>query len=231
MIWRILPSYVVSVDAFEDAVDGVLFPDEAAVVEHAVEKRRREFTTGRVCARKALQRLGRPAAPLLPGPHGEPQWPSGTVGSITHCHGYRGVAVGETARAASIGIDAEPNEPLPDTLLDSISLPRERADVAKLERNYPGVRWDRLLFCAKEATYKTWYTFTGAWLGFDAAEIHLEPREWTGTFTARFLGDAPEFDGVAIREFSGRWMLGRELLLTAIVVPATVPAPSASLSV
>lgn len=231
MIWRILPSYLVSVDVFEDAVDGVLFPDEAAVVENAVEKRRREFTTGRVCARRALQRLGRPAAPLLPGPHGEPRWPSGTVGSITHCSGYRGVAVGETCRAASIGIDAEPNEPLPGTLLESISLPKERANVAELERTYRGVCWDRLLFCAKEATYKAWYTITGAWLGFDAAEIHLGPCEWTGSFTARFLGDAPELDGVAIKEFSGRWMLGRELLLAAIVVPAPAPVPSTRLPV
>ncbi|MFD0746308.1 4'-phosphopantetheinyl transferase [Phytohabitans flavus] len=224
MIRRILPPYLTYAESFGDATDEPLFPEEAAVVEHAVEKRRREFTTGRICARRALRRLGRPAAPLLPGAHGEPQWPAGIVGSITHCAGYRGVVVGEAPQAASIGIDAEPNEPLPGTLLESISQLDERSDVDMLRRAYPGVRWDRLLFSVKEAVYKTWFTLTGAWLGFDATLVRLHPREWTGTFAANLLVPGPEVAGEKIDTFSGRWVLSRGVLLTAIVVPGPLRA-------
>lgn len=218
MIKRILPSYLTYAESFDDASDESLFPEEAAVVEHAVEKRRREFTTGRICARRALRKLGRPAVPLLPGAHGEPQWPVGIVGSITHCSGYRGAVVGEVSQAAAIGIDAEPNEPLPGTLLASISHAEERSDVDLLTRTYSGVCWDRLLFSAKEAVYKSWFTLTGAWLDFDATLVRLRPREWTGTFAASLLVPGPEVAGEKIDAFSGRWLLSRGVLVTAIVV-------------
>ncbi|MGN9913459.1 4'-phosphopantetheinyl transferase family protein [Phytohabitans sp. LJ34] len=218
MIKRILPPYLTYAESFDDANDESLFPEEAKVVEHAVEKRRREFTTGRICARRALRQLGRPAVPLLPGAHGEPRWPAGIVGSITHCSGYRGAVVGEASQATSIGIDAEPNEPLPGTLLATISHAEERSDVDLLTRRYSGVCWDRLLFSAKEAVYKSWFTLTGAWLDFDATLVRLHPREWTGTFVANLLVPGPEVAGEKIDTFSGRWLLSRDVLLTAIVV-------------
>ena len=38
-----------------------LHPEEVAAVQHAAEKRRRDFAAGRFCARAALAQLGRPA--------------------------------------------------------------------------------------------------------------------------------------------------------------------------
>ena len=99
MIAEILPSSVVSVEAFADSLDATLYPEEEAVVARAVAKRRREFTTVRACARTALARLGRPPAPIIPGPRGAPGWPPGIVGSMTHCDGYRACAL---ALAASV---------------------------------------------------------------------------------------------------------------------------------
>src|SRR5260370_38715827 len=125
MIRRIVPPYVTYAESFDDITDEALFPEEAAVVEHAVDKRRREFTTGRVCARRALLNLGRPAAPLLPGAHGEPQWPAGVVGSITHRQGYPAAGVGEVAPVASLRTDPAPNEPPPRPPLKSPRHPSE----------------------------------------------------------------------------------------------------------
>lgn len=213
MLQRIVPSYVVAVETFKDNGDAALFPQERAIVERAVEKRRREFETGRTCARQALQRLGRPAAPLLQGRHGEPCWPVGVVGSITHTQGYRAVAVAEAIQAAAIGIDAEPNEPLPGTLLQSVGLPEERADVESLTSTFPGVSYDRLLFCAKEAVFKSWFTLTGRPLGFDDIRIRLEPRIWSGTFTAELRNDADAGTRIA-----GRWLLARNLLATSVII-------------
>jgi enterobactin synthetase component D / holo-[acyl-carrier protein] synthase len=70
-----------------------LFPAEEALVRTADPRRQAEFTAGRACARTALARLGLPATPVLTGRAGEPRWPAGVTGSVTHCAGYRACAV------------------------------------------------------------------------------------------------------------------------------------------
>src|SRR5262245_28830029 len=99
MIDELVPGAVTAVEAFVDPPDATLFPEEEAVVRAAVDKRRREFTTARVCARAALAKLGYPPIPILPGKRGAPTWPDGVVGSMTHCAGYRAAAV---ARATEV---------------------------------------------------------------------------------------------------------------------------------
>ncbi|WP_423832395.1 hypothetical protein [Streptomyces manipurensis] len=71
-------------------------------------RRRAQFATARACARRALAGLGREPVALLPGPGGAPQWPSGVVGSITHCEGYRAAVAAPAGVVAALGIDAEP---------------------------------------------------------------------------------------------------------------------------
>ena len=53
-----------------------------------------------------------------------------------------------------LGLDAEPNEALPDGVLDMIALEDEKARLAELTAAAPAVCWDRLLFSAKESVYK-----------------------------------------------------------------------------
>ncbi|WP_018216005.1 4'-phosphopantetheinyl transferase family protein [Salinispora vitiensis] len=118
---------------------------------NAVESRRREFITGRRCTRDALAKLGCPPALSRPGPKQEPQWPPGVAGAITHCAGHRAAAVVPATVLASVGIDAEPNGPLPAGVEESVTVPAEREMRASLARAHPGVHWDRLLFRAKES--------------------------------------------------------------------------------
>ncbi|MDH2430751.1 4'-phosphopantetheinyl transferase superfamily protein [Sphaerisporangium sp. TRM90804] len=225
MIEAILPSYVVAAEAREDDLNAHLFPEERALIEQAVDRRRREFTTGRTCARRALGRLGRPPVPIPAGPAGQPLWPEGVLGSITHCAGYRAAVLGTTSAVAAIGIDAEPHEALPEGVLDVIALPEERSLVRGLLRDHPGARWDRLLFCAKESVYKAWFPLTGRRLGFEDARIAVAPA--TGTFTARFLVAGPPLNGRGLPGFSGRWLVRDGLILTSVVVPAaTAPRPA-----
>ena len=54
----------------------------------------------------------------------------------------------------ALGLDAEPNEALPDGVLDMIALEDEKARLAELTAAAPAVCWDRLLFSAKESVYK-----------------------------------------------------------------------------
>ncbi|MFD7658018.1 4'-phosphopantetheinyl transferase [Actinosynnema sp. NPDC059797] len=218
MITDLLPPPVSAFDVFGDPDGVVLFPEEEEHVAKAVDKRRREFATGRHCARTALAALGFPAAPLLPGPKREPTWPAGVVGSITHCNGYRAAAVGLADQVRAIGIDAEPNEPTPDGVLGAIALPAELAQVERLRADGDKVAWDRLLFSAKETVYKAWFPLTRRWLGFEDAELTINPDD--GTFSARILVETPIVDGVPVTGFTGRWLAREGFVVTAIAVPA-----------
>jgi 4'-phosphopantetheinyl transferase EntD len=218
MIEEILPATVAAADAFEDPPDAMLYPEEEQVLGDSVDKRRREFTTARHCARLALGTLGVRPTPVLPGPRGEPLWPEGVVGSMTHCDGYRAAVLGRTAKVVSIGIDAEPNEPLPPGVLEAVSLPEERAWIR--QRSLPGhqVCWDRLLFCTKEAVYKTWFPLTKRYLDFEDATITVDPAE--GTFKARVLVPGGRFGGRPLTGFTGSWLVRDGFILTAIVMPS-----------
>lgn len=220
MIEAILPANVQTASTRTDRVPpGALFAAEEELVRFAVAKRRREFSAVRVCARTALARLGRPPAPLLKGPRGEPLWPDGVVGSLTHCAGYYGAAVAEAADVRALGIDAEPHAPLPDGILEAVALPSEQAAVAAGQRL--GIHWDRLLFSAKESVFKTWYPATGVDLGFEHAEIRMTASgSVNGTFDVCLLRDVPTAPGT----FTGRWRVADGIVVTAVVVP-TGPDP------
>jgi len=218
VIAEILPPPVAAVEAFEDPPGATLFPEEETAMARAVPRRRGEFAAGRACARAALAQLGLPAAPILPGPRGAPQWPPGVVGTITHCDGYRASAVAHARDVLTLGLDAEPAGPLPGGVLDAVSLAEERDRLPGLAAAAPHVPWDRLLFCAKEAVYKAWFPLAGRWLGFEEAAITFAPD--AGTFTARLLVPGPAVGGRALDGFSGRWLARGGLLLAAIAVPA-----------
>lgn len=136
---QILPDKVCLVVVRGD-VSSRLFPTEESAIANSVEERRREFMTVRHCARSALSDLGAPAVALPPGPDRAPQWPDGVVGSMTHCVGYRAAAVGwRSEELTSIGIDAEPNEPLPRNVLALVSPVDEWRMLQGLASSCPGL--------------------------------------------------------------------------------------------
>ncbi|WP_438948880.1 4'-phosphopantetheinyl transferase family protein, partial [Streptomyces mutabilis] len=206
----------------DDAGHLPLLPQEEPLVARAVAKRRREFTAVRSCARRAMEKLGVPAQPVLNGERGAPIWPAGLTGSMTHCDGYCAAALVRAADLASLGIDAEPDGPLPEGVLPSVSLPAEAERLRRLAEERPGVHWDRLLFSAKESVYKAWFPLTGRWLDFTEADIEIsvdpgDPRG--GTLRAALLVPGPTVGGRCLSRFDGRWTARHGLIATAVTVP------------
>ena len=236
MIEKILPTGVAFAELFEDPPGLVPHPQEESLISRAVEKRRREFTSARHCARVALDKLGMDPAPILRGERGVPLFPRGVVGSLTHCDGYRGAVLGYSMAVRSVGIDAEPHGPLPDGVLDAVSLPAERDWLSTVLSERPAavlnerpdaagtdIHWDRLLFCAKEATYKAWFPLTHRWLGFEDAHItfaleHSGPDGTTGTFHSDLLVPGETMSGPPLTSFDGRWLVDDGLVIAAITV-------------
>jgi 4'-phosphopantetheinyl transferase EntD len=213
----LLPSSVVTAEAFADDPDEPCFPGEEDLVATAVAGRRREFLTARRCAREALARLGFAPVPIRPGARREPTWPEGVAGSITHCAGYRAAAVARTADVPSLGIDAEPHAPLPPRVLPAVTTPADLDHLAGLADRHPAVHWDRLLFSAKEAVYKAWYPVTRRWLGFEDASLTVDPLR--GTFAARIHIESPW------PVLHGRWRVAGGLVLAAVTVTDQPGAP------
>jgi len=216
MLELILPADVESQECFDEASGGVLFPEEERIIAHAVESRRRQYAAVRSCARACLARLGYARVPILPGIGGAPTWPAGVLGSMTHCAGYAAAAVGPLSRISAIGIDAEPDAPLPEGVLDLVATPaeRDRLAVTQLEPDSPN--WDRLLFSAKEAVYKAWFPLTGEWLDHEEVEILFDPQD--GSFAALLSPYGLIVDGRQVRCLHGRWVRKRGILLTAVVL-------------
>jgi 4'-phosphopantetheinyl transferase EntD len=215
VIGAILPACVSAFEAREELDRAALFPAEEAAVGRAVEKRRREFTGGRGCVRGELAGLGIAPGPIGTGERGEPVWPAGVVGAITHCDGYRAAAAARSSEVVTLGIDAEPHAPIGAELLPDIARPEELPTLRRLRVARPEVHWDRLLFSAKESVYKAWFPLARRWLGFEDAVLEFDPE--TDRFTARLMVPGPIVEGSELRGFAGRWTVGDGIVATAIV--------------
>ncbi|MDV8000419.1 4'-phosphopantetheinyl transferase [Rhodococcus sp. IEGM 1408] len=229
MIRSVLPDDVVAVtfdelDLSDEAALAALHPVEAEQIGGAVVKRRVEFAAARACAREAMTRLGVPTGPIIRGGRGMPVWPAGVVGTLTHTDGLRAAALAPADRVRSLGLDVEPHGPLTEGVLDAVSLPEEAAWVRAARGEVGTVHWDRLLFTAKEATYKAWFPLTRRWLGFADAHITLTPtvvddESATGVLRSRILVDPHAVDGGPdLVEFHGRWAVRDGYVASAIVL-------------
>jgi 4'-phosphopantetheinyl transferase EntD len=178
-----------------------LLPEERAALGAVADQRRRAFTAGRACARHALAALGVPLAPVLRGLDGEPVWPAGTVGSITHCEGYEAAAVARSTAFAALGLDAEPNAPLPSEVHTLVILPEERTHLTALPAR--DIAWNKLLFCAKESVYKAWFPLTREWLDFHDISITFAPDR--ARFQARIRSAASAGEALRIAGSEGRF--------------------------
>lgn len=210
LLSSIVPSSVVVVETGSD-IQGHLYPAEQDYIARAVRKRRAEFTTVRYCAERALGALGYARPVQIPGPRGEPAWPQGVVGSMTHCAGYRAVAVALDTAVDAIGIDAEPNAPLSDDVLRLVASSEEARRCALLSAQHPGVHFDCLLFSIKESMYKAWFPREGVWLGFEDADVTIDPEGAFGVIVR-----TPE---VGHAWYAGRWNCVDGILASSLVVP------------
>jgi 4'-phosphopantetheinyl transferase EntD len=216
LIAAILPPDVVVAESDGDLSDAVLFPEEAALIDRAVNKRRREFAAGRCLARRALGQLGVAPAPILIGAHREPCWPEGIVGSITHCAGYCGAVVAHADAFAAIGIDAEVHAPLPDGVLDLVTRAEEREWMRAHERAGEAICWDRLWFSAKESVFKAWFPLTGQWLDF--LDVRLRVDREAATFHAAFVTHRVDVGGRVMSGFDGRYLVRGGHVLTSVAI-------------
>ena len=198
------------------AADDTLLPGERAAIEHAVDKRRREFIAGRTCARRAMAALGEPPAPILQGEDRAPIWPQSLVGCITHTDTRCAVAIARVADGfRSLGLDIEPATAIKPELLRIICLPEERAYLDSQSAGERGLL-GKLIFSAKECAYKCQYTLSRTFLDFHAMRVY--PDLAGGGFVAVFQRAAGSF--AAGDELRGRLLVDQGYIMTAMTLTA-----------
>ncbi|MER8522716.1 4'-phosphopantetheinyl transferase superfamily protein [Mesorhizobium sp. M1076] len=161
---------IVGIRPIEKADESALYASEVTSMGRAVPKVRRESGAARVVARTLLGKLGFPSMPILKTRSGVPIWPPGVIGSLAHHDTVAAAAIAGTKRIAALGVDIEPNEPLPENLIDLIATPNEQRmyDLHLLKR--------RDLFVLKEAAYKAYFPLYNQFLEFQDVEIDISAR-------------------------------------------------------
>lgn len=173
---------LVDADLFVDRLPQALLP---ASVARAVRQRRRTFVAGRLCAEWLLRQAGRvePAAIAI-GADGQPVWPVGWRGSITHDDQHAYVVLGRGGDGADgaddsdggIGIDTE--QRVDEDGLRSIAA---MCCTAAERQRWLGGTNDRLtatlLFCAKEALYKAIHPQVRRFVEF--TEVQVASIDWS----------------------------------------------------
>ena len=158
--------------AVSDAEIAYLSPLEAACVASAVNKRRREFATGRSLARYSLDfHFGIRNFDLVKADDRAPIWPPGIAGSLSHSDTQAWIALADSSRV-SVGIDGEDRTVLEPALWPMVLTDPEVEYLHSLEprqRNRHGL----ILFSAKESLFKAQYPRTGQFLGFKAVQVRL----------------------------------------------------------
>ena len=185
---------------------------EARAVAGAVEKRRREFASGRELARRALTRFSYHNVTIPAGADRAPVWPCGIVGSISHTDTVCAVAAAQQSSGiASVGLDIEKAKPLPADLWETVMSQAERAGLPEV----PGLDAGLLamvVFSAKEASYKCQYQLSKEFFDFSDFTVSLDAK--ARTFNAHFNRDAGPF--AVGDQLRGRWRIAGDHLATAV---------------
>jgi 4'-phosphopantetheinyl transferase EntD len=213
LIARIAPTRVGFAEApvADHAAD--LYPEEAQRIAKAVEKRRREFATGRMVARRALVTIGAPSVAIPSGPHGEPIWPDGFIGSITHTSTRAAAAVGRARDFLGLGIDVEEIARMSLSFAEKIATGEEREQLRAVADPR---RQLALLYSAKESWFKCQYPSTKEYLGFMDAVVQFD---WSGgTFAIR---PTREQAGIALAPRArGHFTFDDHHVATVVTLPA-----------
>ncbi len=174
---------------------GSIFSEEAVLVDGAVAKRKSEFKAGRLCAHKALARYGCSVEPVLIAERGQPAWPKGIVGSITHDRDLCLTVLGSKNEKCGIGIDITENAGLDRDVVTLICNTREIQDAG---RNGSSLGYDpfRVVFSVKESIYKCLFPLVKEIFDFHDVEVDIDYVRCRANIE---LTDRPFFDRLDTR--------------------------------
>lgn len=195
-------------DSFDESD---LFLDERALVRNFAPRRQQEFIGCRYFTRKLLASLGVSGANILRGVRGEPIWPAGVVGSISHSGRSCFIVVARAVDVASVGVDIDTDEYLDQEILEQICTRDERERLGRATLREEDVCVSKLVFCAKESIFKCMYPLTGEYWDFDRVEVLVDPLD--RTFAARANPGLSGPGRLVLKNLVGKYFVGGGYIL------------------
>ncbi len=174
------------------------------------------FERGRACARLALERLGGPAVQVGVGQDGEPLWPEGWVGSISHASAFSVAAVARLVDARALGVDVEPDLEVSPAFARRVCSDAELARIGELGSRPEELA--RVVFSAKETVHKLQFPLTREGAGLRRIQVLLEDQRFVATFTESL----PPFHAGQV--LHGRWRRHAGVIGTAAWLSAALAA-------
>lgn len=177
----------------EDYANYVLHREELGILSpRACARKQIEFVSGRAAAHFALNQIGFPNAfPLLRGQKGEPLWPDGIAGSVTHCYPWSIAVAVKCPNLPAIGVDLETTERVQGTDISELV-----CGDTELDWVHSGNSQKRLtmIFSGKEAVYKAFYPLCRRYIDFKDVELTWVSAQscFQGKFLASFGSDLPQ---------------------------------------
>jgi 4'-phosphopantetheinyl transferase EntD len=212
----LFPASVTGMELSDPELAEPLWPEELAAIERAVDKRKREFTAGRSCARRALAALGIAPVPLLARDDRSVGWPEEAWGSITHTDGLCAAVAARRSHVAGLGIDAEVRRRVSEKLWKQIANAREIDWFRAAPDALAAAERATLLFSAKEAFYKAQYCVSQTFVGFHEAELRFDEQ---GQFEVTLQCEVGTFFPAG-STFHGRYALLDAHVVTGLVIAA-----------
>lgn len=214
---RILPEFAQLVTALPGD-SGLPTPALPERLAGATGLRQQEYLAGRRCAAEALRMLGDAhwMVEIGTGAAGEPLWPAGYTGSITHTRGVAWSVVARSEDAAGIGLDLE-------VLVDADRAARVSRLVlhaCETRLKAPGFGPSAVFtvaFSAKEALFKCLYPLVRRRFDYrDAAvrSIDVERRQVEIELLTNLGPDFPRG-----RRFSGQFDVCAGMVSTGFCIP------------
>jgi 4'-phosphopantetheinyl transferase EntD len=134
---------------------------EASIVSGYLPHRIVEFSAGRNAARIAMQALGAPASEILQGEGGQPTWPAGLCGSISHTNAVAVSLVAPLTAFESVGVDVDDGRPLDPEASRFVASKRELGLLMAIGLARSPIEASCLVFSIKEAVFKCQFALTG----------------------------------------------------------------------
>jgi 4'-phosphopantetheinyl transferase EntD len=165
------PSLLLEISPVTNCV-AELHEQEQALVAHAVQSRRQEFSSARRLARNLLLQLGMSDLPLLANQDRSPAWPTGILGSLSHSRKWCAAAICPTDQnLLGVGVDIEDRHTLRLDLFPEILT---SAELKRMHDHLPAEQHPEFVlstFSIKEALYKAMWPLGNVGLGFHALEL------------------------------------------------------------
>ena len=200
----------------EHPADVLTERERAIVARSKSEKRRAEFTAGRVAAKSALLAFGLKDFEILKGPKGAPMWPEKFVGSITHSGNHSVAVAAKRTDYSAIGIDLQQatEASLPSKgAIHRICSEEERSKLDTLSESEQALMALRI-FSAKECVHKALRAYSETEIPFHSVSISkISKDKISGSIVHPFVGMNPQPEELtwAIQEPDG-------YIFTALIV-------------